>query len=118
MRWVSYRWDDEDLLFLHAVDADGTVLRQVELLGPDRTPIAAADLTEWWECQDRRFQPATPATVAYERQYGGVADQPLSTMDIEQLGMVEVPHAEFDQVWAKARSHLAEHPRSSNHRLP
>jgi hypothetical protein len=39
-------WDEEDVGFYFEVDAEGWVTRQIELQGPELTPITAASLDE------------------------------------------------------------------------
>lgn len=45
--WMRCYWDEEDVWFYFEVDAEGWVTRQVELQGPEQTPVAAASLDEW-----------------------------------------------------------------------
>ena len=45
-------WDEEDTWFYLEVDGEGWVVRQVELEGPELTPVEAASLAEWQRACD------------------------------------------------------------------
>lgn len=64
-------WDEEDTWFYFEVDAQGWVQRQVELQGPEATPLVAASLAEWQRAHDA----GRPA--AYERRFGLTAEPPV-----------------------------------------
>ena len=105
VRWLKSYWGEEDVLFFFEFDEDGWVLRQVELRGPTRTPIAAAAMSEWPDPQTDGLD----AIRAYTARYGGLADQPMSTWD------ADFPHEDisaeaFEDVWRKARSKLESAP--------
>jgi hypothetical protein len=99
--WFQWYWPDEDILYFFEADEDGWVLRQVELQGPDRTPITAASLAEWPEPTRENFA----AIKAYDAKYGGLADQPLFPWEPDSPG-VAIDRAAFDEVWVQARAHL------------
>jgi hypothetical protein len=100
IRWLRSYWDEEDILFYFELDADGWVLRQVELQGPTQTPISAAALSEWPD-------PVTDGLDAvrqYIARYGGIAEKPMPAD-------LDFPHEdtsaeEFDNVWRDARARL------------
>ena len=74
VRWVRRFWDEEGIWFYFELDDDGWVTRHIELQGPDRTPIAAASLSEWFtELDAGRIQ-------QYRARFGVVADQPIARM--------------------------------------
>ncbi|XVQ86451.1 hypothetical protein ACQP2K_03175 [Microbispora siamensis] len=96
--WFRAYWDEEDTWFYFEVDAEGWVTRQVELRGPDNTPIAAASLAEWQEAQSAGH------LNEYEATYGLTAETPIQEWDGYD------PHpltlTEFENVWHRARRHL------------
>lgn len=94
-RWVRWYWDQEDLWFWLEVDAEGWVTRQVELQGPQQTPIAAPSLTEWFhELEAGRIQ-------QYQATYGTLVEQPFSDYELAKCDVVT--GEEFEQVWTRAR---------------
>ncbi|MFI9063845.1 hypothetical protein ACIGQE_18440 [Streptomyces sp. NPDC053429] len=85
--WMRCYWDEQDTWFYFEFDAEGWVTRQVELEGPELTPIAAASLGE---CDSR---------------FGTTAESPVSEWegyDAEHLTSVE-----FEDVWGSARRQIA-----------
>ncbi|WP_435886611.1 hypothetical protein [Streptomyces erythrochromogenes] len=95
-------WDEEDLWFYFEVDAEGWVIRQVELEGPELIPIAAASLAEWQGARDagRRDED--------DGRFGITAELPVSEWeghDPEQLTVEE-----FEEVWASARRRIVSRP--------
>jgi hypothetical protein len=98
VRWLSSYWDEEDILFYLEADEDGVVLRQVELKGPSRTPIAAGSLAE---LPDARIVGSAPI-VEYEQRWGGITDQPIPEWD-EDFPHAEITADEFEAVWQRAR---------------
>jgi hypothetical protein len=100
MRWVRRFWDEEGVWFYFELDDDGWVTRQIELQDPDRIPIAAASLSEWFtELDAGRIQ-------QYQARFGGVADKPIPA---EEIGDYEpVPADAFEELWQAARRHLGE----------
>ncbi|RFU82555.1 hypothetical protein DY218_32445 [Streptomyces triticagri] len=83
-------WDEDDIWFHFEVNAEGWVTRQIELQGPELTPIAAASLDE----DDHRF--------------GMTAELPVQEWeghDPEQLTAEE-----FEQLWDMARRQIAARP--------
>ncbi|HEX3426730.1 MAG TPA: hypothetical protein VHT30_11400, partial [Acidimicrobiales bacterium] len=101
VRWLKSYWDEEDILFYFEADADGVVLRQVELHGPNREPIAAGSLSEMPDAG----RDGVDAVVDYERRYGALADQPISTWD-KGFPHEEIGSDEFERSWTAARAHL------------
>ncbi|MCP9985593.1 MULTISPECIES: hypothetical protein [Streptomyces] len=95
-------WDEEDIWFYFEVDAEGRVVRQVELEGPELTPIAAASFVEWQEaCNAGRLD-------EYDSRFGSTAELPVSEWeghDPEQL-----TSDEFEEVWNSARRQIAVRP--------
>ncbi|MDO0933818.1 hypothetical protein QQY66_19795 [Streptomyces sp. DG2A-72] len=80
-------WDEEDTWFYFEVNAEGWVTRQIELEGPELTPIAAACLGE------------------YDSRFGITAELPVSEWeghDPEQLTFQE-----FEEIWETARRQIA-----------
>lgn len=100
-RWVKAYWSEDDMWFYFETDEDGTVLRQVELTGPDRVPKTAAAWTEW---PDRNGD-GPDAIAAYGAKYGALADQPITRGDPDFPG-VDIDRDEFERVWKQARMHL------------
>lgn len=78
-------WDEEDVWFYFEVDAGGWVTRQIELQGPELTPIAAASLNEWQQAHE-------PGRLdEYDNRFGITAELPVSEWeghDPEQLPRV------------------------------
>ncbi|WP_370531715.1 hypothetical protein [Streptomyces venezuelae] len=92
-------WDEEDTWFYFEVDADGWVIRQVELEGPELIPIAAASLDEWQRARDGG------RLDEYDSRFGVTAELPVS----EWEGHDPEPLAseEFEEVWRAARCRIA-----------
>lgn len=84
--WISCHWPEGDVLFLFELDAGGWVLRQVELKGPERTPIAAAQ------------------AGAEEQGFGFTAEVP----EPQWVGHepVVLTAGEFEAAWVAARAAL------------
>jgi hypothetical protein len=101
VRWFEAYWDEEDVLFVFEADEDGSVLRQVELRGPDRIPAVAAALAEWPDVN----RGGSDAIRAYIEKYGELADQPTTEWGADFRG-VAIDRAEFERVWDRARAHL------------
>ena len=100
MRCVRRFWDEEGIWFYFEVDEEGWVTRHIELQGPERAPIAAASLSEWFtELDAGRIQ-------QYQARFGVVADQPIPADEISDYE--PVPADAFEQLWRTARSHLSE----------
>ncbi|MBL8777535.1 MAG: hypothetical protein JNK12_16455 [Acidimicrobiales bacterium] len=111
VRWDRAVWEEGDvegapMVFLFEMNVEGNVLRQVELAGPDQTPIAAASAAEWWEAQGWVRQAATPATIAYEQRFGGLAEGSLHEWGPDYPGQ-QVSSDEFERAWTAARQHLS-----------
>ncbi|WP_220502937.1 hypothetical protein [Microbispora sp. H10885] len=94
-RWFRAYWDEEDTWFYVEVGDDGWVVRQIELRGPDDTPLTAASWPEWQEAEiaGRLWQ--------YEAAFGATAEIPLREWD----GYEPQPltSAEFESSWRRAR---------------
>lgn len=100
VRCVRRFWDEESIWFYFELDEEGWVTRQIELQGPDRTPIAAASSSEWFtELDAGRIQ-------QYEARFGGVADKPIAAEEIDHYEPVAA--GAFEQLWETARGHLWE----------
>lgn len=100
--WMRCYWDEEQIWFCFEVDDEGWVTRQVELQGPELTPVAAACLDEWRQaCDAGRLR-------EYESRFGATAELPVS----EWVGHrpEELSAEEFQEVWCRARRHLAAGP--------
>lgn len=97
-RWCSCRWDEEDITYLVELDAEGHVLRQIELQGPARTPLAAACAIE------REHAYAAGRVAAYEAAYGFTAELPFT--EWEGHDPQSLSAAEFDSAWTAARAQL------------
>lgn len=93
------------IIFLFEVNAEGLVLRQVELAGPDHEPIAASSAEEWWEAQGWVQQAATPALIEYERTFGRLAEGSVHDWGPDYPGE-PIPSSEFERAWSGARRHL------------
>ncbi|MFF1627226.1 hypothetical protein [Streptomyces sp. NPDC058272] len=95
-------WDEEDTWFYFEVDAEGRVIRQVELEGPELIPIAAASLAEWQRARD------AGRLGDYDSRFGITAELPVSEWeghDPEQLTFEE-----FEDGWGPARQQIASRP--------
>ncbi|MFF1836040.1 hypothetical protein ACFVXE_17805 [Streptomyces sp. NPDC058231] len=95
-------WDEEDTWFYFEVDAEGWVIRQVELEGPDLTPIAAASLEEWQRAHD------AGRLDEYDSRFGITAELPVS--EWEGHDPLPLTSKEFEEVWRTARQHVAARP--------
>jgi len=100
--WMRCHWDEEDIWFYFEVDADGWVIRQVELEGPELTPIAAASLAEWQQARD------AGRLRAYDSRFGITAELPVS--EWEGHDPEELTSEEFEAAWGAARRHIASRP--------
>ncbi|MEU6512398.1 hypothetical protein [Streptomyces sp. NPDC046942] len=100
--WMRCYWDEEDTWFYFEVDSEGWVIRQVELKGPELSPIAAASLAEWQRARD------VGRLDEYDSRFGITAELPVSEWeghDPEQL-----TSDEFEEVWSRARQQIASQP--------
>nr|WP_030733048.1 hypothetical protein [Streptomyces sp. NRRL S-237] len=100
--WMRCYWDEEDTWFYFEVDAEGWVIRQVELEGPELIPIAAASLAEWQRARD------AGRLGDYDSRFGITTELPVSEWeghDPEQLTFEE-----FEDVWGPARQQIASRP--------
>ncbi|MFF8267876.1 hypothetical protein ACF059_10800 [Streptomyces sp. NPDC016562] len=88
--WMRCYWDEEDIWFYFEVDAESWVTRQIELQGPELTPIAAASLDE------------------YDPRFGITAELPVSAWEGHEPE--ELTSDEFEQVWGAARHQIAARP--------
>jgi hypothetical protein len=98
-------WDEEDTWFYFEVDPEGRVTRQIELEGPELTPIAAASLEEW----QRACEAGRPDE--YGNRYGITAEPPVH--EWEGHDPQPLTCGEFEEVWDTARRHIAARPSSS-----
>ncbi|WP_431981474.1 hypothetical protein [Streptomyces qinglanensis] len=95
-------WDEEDVWFHFEVDMDGWVTRQIELPGPELTPVAAASRAEWQQAH------AAGRLDEYDSRFGITAGLPVSEReghDPEQL-----TSGEFEEFWRAARRQIASRP--------
>ncbi|MEU5068898.1 hypothetical protein AB0G95_33180 [Streptomyces virginiae] len=92
-------WDEEDTWFYFEVGAEGWVIRQVELEGPELTPIAAASLAEWRHAYD------TGRLDEYDNRLGITAELPVS--EWQGHDPQELTYDEFEEVWDSARRQIA-----------
>jgi len=99
MRWFRCYWDEEDVWFYFEVDAEGLVIRQVELQGPDGNAIAAADLDEWQRAQ------ASERLSTYEATYGFTAALPTPEWGDHEPEWLTTEA--FEHVWGQARRQIA-----------
>lgn len=101
--WIRCFWDEEDVWFYFELDADGYVIRQVELQEPGSKALAAASLAEWQEAQrDGR-------SAEYESVYGLTAEPPISEWEGHDPHSLSVD--EFETVWSTARGELQDRQR-------
>jgi hypothetical protein len=109
VRWASFYWAEGDTLFVLAADEEGWVQRQVELKGPKRTPVVAADRAE---CPDPQIE-GSDALLAYQAKWGGLSDQPM-THWVKGFPHEEISRESFEEVWATSRQCLAETVRAES----
>ncbi|MFD9367393.1 hypothetical protein ACFWA6_06735 [Streptomyces sp. NPDC060020] len=95
-------WDEEDVWFYFEVDAEGWVIRQVELEGPELTPIAAASLAEWQRAFD------AGRLDAYDNRFGTTAKLPVSEWDGH--APERLTSEGFEEVWGLARRQISSRP--------
>ncbi|WP_406359224.1 hypothetical protein OHB56_27000 [Streptomyces sp. NBC_01635] len=95
-------WDEEDTWFYFEVDAAGWVIRQIELEGPELTPIAAASLEEWQRAYD------AGRLDEYEGRFGITAE--LAVSEWEGHDPLPLTSEEFEGVWKAARRQIADRP--------
>ncbi|WP_305885403.1 hypothetical protein [Streptomyces sp. C10-9-1] len=95
-------WDEEDTWFYFEVDAEGWVIRQIELEGPELTPIAAASLAEWQQAS------GTDRLDEFVNRFGITAE--LSVSEWEGHDPEQMTSDEFKQVWDAARRQMAARP--------
>ncbi|MBX9360002.1 hypothetical protein [Streptomyces sp. WAC04114] len=95
-------WDEEDVWFSFEVDADGWVTRQVELQGPELTPIAAASLAAWQQAHE------AGRLDEYDSRFGITAELPVS--EWEGHGPQQLTSEEFEEMWRAARREIASQP--------
>jgi hypothetical protein len=84
--------------FYFELDADGTVLRQVELKESGVEPLAAASLAEWQDAKD------AGAMAEYEAMYGVTAELPFPEWEGHDPQWLSAQ--EFKTVWAAARQQI------------
>lgn len=100
--WIRAYDEDQDLWQYFEGDEEGRVTRQVDLLGEDGTPVAAASLEEVL-----RFQERSDITVMirYRQRYGAIAEGRITGR--EGPGHAgEISAEEFERVWLDARRTL------------
>jgi hypothetical protein len=99
-RWFSTFWDEGELTQYWEIESTGTVLRQVDLEGPELVPVCAAMLVEVPDVREAGLL----AVQLYEQRYGVLTDCSITEWD-------DVPHQEieldeFERIWAEARCHM------------
>lgn len=94
VRWVKRYWAEGDVMYYFELDIDGWARRQVELRGPEGTPIAASSRLE--------FPDEDEALAAYLHKYGNVADQ----LDPDGKKGDAISAIEFENIWQHARAFL------------
>ncbi|OSZ60290.1 hypothetical protein OQI_11705 [Streptomyces pharetrae CZA14] len=100
--WMRCYWDEEDVWFYFEVDAEGWVTRQIELQGPELTPITAASLDEWHLAQD------AGRLDEYDKRFGTTSELPVS--DWEGHVPEELSFDQFERVWDRARRQITARP--------
>nr|WP_189492115.1 hypothetical protein [Streptomyces sp. San01] len=100
--WMRCHWGEEDIWFYFEVDAEGRLIRQVELEGPELTPIAAASLAEWQRAYD------AGCLDEYDNSFGITAELPIS--EWEGHDPEELTSDQFEEVWDTARRQIAARP--------
>ena len=98
-QWVRYYFAENDEWLHYEIDADGEVTRQVDLRGPDKTPVTAAAWDELSACTN------LVEVQRYEARYGALAEVPLRPDDVAECE--PMAEHEFDEIWRAARRHLA-----------
>lgn len=109
VRWERALWQEGDeprILLYFEYNGDGVVLRQVELVGDDETPTAAASLAEFWAAQGGFRQASTPQLDAYRARFGATAEGSRQGWD-DDYECNELTRDEFEHIWHTARVHLA-----------
>ncbi|MFH9089878.1 hypothetical protein [Streptomyces sp. NPDC017673] len=100
--WMRCYWDEEDVWFYFELDAESWVIRQVELQGPELTPIAAASLLEWQQARD------AGRLAEYDSVLGGTAER--SASEWEGHDPQPLTCEEFEEVWDTARRQITDRP--------
>ncbi|MER6601539.1 hypothetical protein, partial [Streptomyces parvus] len=95
--------DEEDVWFYFEVDADGYVIRQVELQEPGNKALTAASLAEWQEARE------DGRSAEYKSVYGLTAEPPFS--EWEGHNPQSLSAGEFEIVWSTARGELQDRQR-------
>lgn len=95
-------WDEEDVWFFFELDAESWVIRQIELQGPELTPIVAASLREWQQARD------AGRLAKYDSMFGGTAE--LSASEWEGHDPQPLTCEEFEEVWDTARRQITDRP--------
>lgn len=95
-------WDEEDVWFYFELDAESWVIRQVELQGPELTPIAAASLLERQQARD------AGRLAEYDSVFGGTAE--LLASEWEGHDPQPLTCEEFEEVWNMARRQITDRP--------
>lgn len=100
--WMRCYWSEEDVWFYFEVDREGWVIRQVELEGPELTPIAAASLAEWQRAYD------AGRLDEYDNKFGITAE--LAVSEWEGHDPEELTSDQFEEVWDMARRQIESRP--------
>jgi hypothetical protein len=102
-RWIR-TYDGESATWSYfELDDEQWASRQVDLQGPERTPVTAAALGEVQQCRDHGD---ATSMSAYERQYGVLAEGALTGWE-DADGAAEITEDTFERIWSAARLRLA-----------
>ncbi|MFC5724376.1 hypothetical protein ACFP1Z_29905 [Streptomyces gamaensis] len=100
--WIRAYDSESDVWSYFELDDEEWALRQVDLHGPQRSPVTAASLVEVIDLRDHGD---LQAMAAYERQYGVLAEGSLTGWQ-DADGAAEVTAGEFESTWVIARETL------------
>lgn len=100
--WMRCYWAEEDIWFYCEVDTEGWVTRQIELQGPDLTPIAAASLAEWQQAY------AAGRLAEYDNRFGLTAELPVSEWEGHEPE--QLTFEQFEEIWDSSRRQITARP--------
>lgn len=107
-RRIRAYWAEEDIWFYLELDIDGYIIRHVELKGSALEPIAAASLPEWQAAN------TTSKSSGYEAIYGWPGEGSIHDWQGEGFAPQDLTAAEFESVWASARTACEAGARAAN----
>jgi hypothetical protein len=99
-RWLRCFWDEESVWFYFELDADGYVIRQIELAEPGGNVLAAASLDEWRQAR------SADRSAEYEKTYGSTAEPPIGEWEGYEPHWLSA--VQFEAVWSRARQRIQE----------